>query len=72
MVLVYVERRVFDILLFICRPCNIMQDSHRSGRPFRRPGPGPMQVNNIKNNICCTTIVFGNSLKNLTQMLYIV
>ncbi|GAA6232234.1 serine/arginine repetitive matrix protein 1-like isoform X1 [Lates japonicus] len=28
----------------IFRPFNnVMQDSHRSGRPFRRPGPGPMQ-----------------------------
>lgn len=30
----YMERRVF-------RPFNMMPDHHRSGRPFRRPGPGP-------------------------------
>ncbi|XP_041656945.1 serine/arginine repetitive matrix protein 1 [Cheilinus undulatus] len=32
----YLDKRVF-------RPFNSMQDSGRRGRPFRRPGPGPMQ-----------------------------
>ncbi|KAM9847249.1 uncharacterized protein ACBR49_010482 [Aulostomus maculatus] len=30
----YLDKRIF-------RPFNTMQDSYRSGRPFRRPGPGP-------------------------------
>ncbi|KAK9536683.1 hypothetical protein VZT92_006446 [Zoarces viviparus] len=32
----YMDKRVF-------RPFNAMQDSYRPGRPFRRPGQGPMQ-----------------------------
>lgn len=27
-----------------------------------------MQVNNTNNNICCSIIVFGNSLKSLTHL----